>query len=347
MTVARPGGPEWGTRDLCVRYGGRLALDRVSLRVPAGQVVAVVGGDGAGKSTLLSCLAGAIAPSSGSVDRPAKSRLGYLPPGPGVYPDLTVQENLSFRATAYGVKPAGAESRVGQLLERTGLASARGRLAGQLSGGMRRKLGVIAAMIHRPELLVLDEPTTGVDPVSRADLWWLIMMAAAEGAAVVLSTSYLDEAERAASVLVLDDGQPLSAGTPAEIAAQVPGVIRILPGRPSGAERSRAWLRAGQWRLWIPSGTEEAAGTHSAHEAGSTALDRAAPDQVIPDQAVPDEAVPDQTAPDQTVPDQTVPDQTGVVTPDLQDAVTVAMLGREQGGSSGADGLVTTGGGGR
>jgi ABC-2 type transport system ATP-binding protein len=246
---------EWGTRDLSVRFGKRTALDHVTLRAAPGQIGAVVGGDGAGKSTLLGCVAGVVGASQGEVRRPPAARVGYLPSSSGVYPDLTVAENLTFRASVYGVSAAVAGQRVTGLLERTGLASVRQRLAGQLSGGMRKKLGVVAAMVHEPELLVLDEPTTGVDPVSRADLWWLIIIAASEGAAVIVSTSYLDEAERTASVLVLSEGHQLAAGTPAEIMAGVPGVLRTIRGRPQEDERRRAWLRAGQWRVWDPPGT--------------------------------------------------------------------------------------------
>ena len=110
---------------------------------------------------------------------------------------------------------------------------------------MRRKLGVIAAMLPEPELLVLDEPTTGVDPVSRADLWWLIARAAAGGAAVLMSTTYLDEAARTAHVLVLDAGRTLAAGTPAEIVASVPGTIAVVPGRPEDSRRAAPGLAAG------------------------------------------------------------------------------------------------------
>ena len=237
-----------------------------------GQVTAVVGGDGAGKTTLLRCVAGALAPAGGAVRRPGAQRIGYLPPGTGVYDDLSVAENLEFRSAVFGITGAAAGRRVGEYLERTGLAAARDRLAGQLSGGMRRKLGVIAAMLPEPELLVLDEPTTGVDPVSRADLWWLIARAAAGGAAVLMSegggrgrvgggggaagsTTYLDEAARAAHVLVLDAGRTLAAGTPAEIVASVPGTIAVVPGRPDDTEeRRRAWRRAGTWRVWHPPG---------------------------------------------------------------------------------------------
>src|SRR5207244_6897275 len=126
------------------------------------------------------------------------------------------------------------------------------RLAGNLSGGMRQKLGVIRALLHRPDLVVLDEPTTGIDPVSRADLWWLIARAAARGAAVVVSTTYLDEAERASRVLLLDHGRTLVEGTPDDIVAAVPGSLRRIPARPEGDAGRRAWRRATAWRVWSP-----------------------------------------------------------------------------------------------
>jgi ABC-2 type transport system ATP-binding protein len=121
---------------------------------------------------------------------------------------------------------------------------------------MRQKLGVIRAMVHRPELLVLDEPTTGVDPVSRADLGWLIARAAAKGAAVALTTAYLDEAERAAWLLALDDGRALAVGAPEDIAAAVPGTIRTSRERPGGEAARRAWRRGASWRIWAATDTE-------------------------------------------------------------------------------------------
>jgi ABC-2 type transport system ATP-binding protein len=299
MTAASPGpaavpGPSvpgataapewWGTDDVCVRYGDKLALEHVTFRAVPGRVSAVVGGDGAGRTTLLRCLAGALPASSGQVRLPAKVRIGYLPAGSGTYPDLSVAENLAFRAAAYRVPQGAARERSSELLERAGLAAARDRLAGQLSGGMRQKLGVIGAMLHRPGLLVLDEPTTGVDPVSRAGLWWLIARAAADGAAVVLATSYLDEAERAFDVLALDGGRVLASGTPPEIVAAMPGALRVTDDRPDGAARQRAWRRGGRWRIWDPDGPP-----------------------VRPGRAVPG----------------------GTLVPDLQDAVTVAILARE------------------
>ena len=242
----------WGADDVCVSFGKIVALDCVSLSAPAGQVTAVVGGDGAGKSTLLRCLAGALAPDSGTVRRPPKQRAGYLPASSGIYQDLTVAENLDFRAVGYGMSKRLARERAAEYLDRAGLASAAGRLAGQLSGGMRQKLAVIAAMLHQPDLLVLDEPTTGVDPVSRSGLWWLIARAAAEGCAIVLATTYLDEAERCASVLVLDRGRALASGTAEKIVADMPGTLRAVPAKPGGEAAARAWRRAGQWRVWDP-----------------------------------------------------------------------------------------------
>ena len=140
----------------------------------------------------------------------------------GVYTDLTVDENIAFAGGAYGLAGDERERRAARLLEQTGIAAARGRLAGRLSGGMRQKLAFALAMLHEPKLLVLDEPTTGVDPVSRSELWRLIAGAAADGAAVLVTTTYLDEAERAARVLVLDGGHAVAAGPPEAVAAALP-----------------------------------------------------------------------------------------------------------------------------
>lgn len=280
--AAVPPGGAWGTRAAIVRYGHRLALDRVTFQALPGQVSAVVGGDGAGRTTLLRCLSGAIAPSAGTVTRPPRIGVGYLSAGSGTYPDLTVAENLAFRAAAYQIPAATAGPRIREYLDRAGLAGARDRLAGHLSGGMRQKLGAIAAMLHHPALLVLDEPTTGVDPVSRADLWSLIARAAADGAAVVFSTSYLDEAERAAHVLVLAEGRELAEGTPGQIVAAMPGRLFAAGVRPDGPAGARSWRRDGRWRVWRAEGDRDA-------EGGSGNL----------------------------------------VQPDLQDAVTVAILARE------------------
>jgi ABC-type multidrug transport system ATPase subunit len=194
-------------RDLSVRYGGRVALDGVTLDVPAAAVTAVIGGDGAGKTTLLRALAGVVEPAGGSVRRPERRRVGYVAGAAGVYGDLNVDENIAFVAAAYGLTAAERDERMARLLAQTGLTGVGSRLADRLSGGMRQKLAFALAMLHEPDLLVLDEPTTGVDPVSRAELWRLIAAAAAGGAAVLVSTTYLDEAGRAANVALLEDGR--------------------------------------------------------------------------------------------------------------------------------------------
>jgi ABC-2 type transport system ATP-binding protein len=248
---AGSGTGSWGVEGLGVRYGDRTALDGVTFAVAARSVAAVVGGDGAGKTSLLRALAGTVRPSAGTVRRPDDRRIGYMSAGPGVWADLTVAENLEFTGRAYGLGAGRLGSRTAELLERTDLGEARGRLAGRLSGGMRQKLALAMALLHEPELLILDEPTTGVDPVSRVELWRLLAAAAAGGAAVALATTYLDEAERAATVLVLDQGRALLAGTPEEVLAAVPGRVVEAPARPEGAP---AWRRGARWRVWSPDG---------------------------------------------------------------------------------------------
>ena len=247
-----PNRASWGCRRLGVRYGATVALEEVTFEVAAGTVAAVVGGDGAGKTSLLRALAGTVRPAAGTVRRPGERRLGYVSAGPGVWADLTVDENLSFSGGAYGLSAGELDRRVGGLLERTGLAEARDRLAGRLSGGMRQKLALAMAVAHEPDLLILDEPTTGVDPVSRAELWRLLAASAAGGAAVVVATTYLDEAERAATVLVLDRGRSLLAGTPDEVVTATPGLVVDAAARPDGIP---SWRRGSRWRAWSPDGS--------------------------------------------------------------------------------------------
>ena len=239
----------WGVTDLTVTYGDVTALRAVTVSVQPGSVVAVVGGDGAGKTTLLRALAGAVRPASGSVNGPTLSHLGFMPTTAGVWRELTVDENIDFVGAAQGVGGAVLAERREELLDAAGLTAARDRLAGALSGGMRQKLAFSLAMLHRPPLLILDEPSTGVDPVSRVELWRLIAHAAADGAAVLMATTYLDEAERASRVVVLDQGEVLLSGTPAEVVASMPGHVSVVP---SPGVRERAWRRGRTWREWSP-----------------------------------------------------------------------------------------------
>jgi len=240
----------WGVEDLTVRFGRRTALDGVSVDVRPGAVTVVVGGDGSGKTTLLRALAGAVRPQSGRVRRPPRRDVGYISGSAGVYGDLTVDENIAFAGAAYGLAGGERERRAARLLAQTNISEARGRLAGQLSGGMRQKLAFALAMLHEPKLLILDEPTTGVDPVSRSELWRLIAGAAAGGAAVLVATTYLDEAERAAKVLVLDDGRAVAAGPPEAVAAALPRPQAPAAARASAAGASPAGAsRAGKTPL--------------------------------------------------------------------------------------------------
>ncbi|MDM7853900.1 ATP-binding cassette domain-containing protein [Cellulomonas alba] len=215
----------FGLDAVTVSFGATRALRDVSVEVAAGTVVAVVGGDGAGKTTLLRTLVREVAPDSGTVSAPPKADLGFLPASSGSWAALTVAQNVDFAGGVYGLAGPELDARRAALLDAAGLTDAADRLASQLSGGMRRKLGFLMAIVHTPELVVLDEPSTGVDPVSRVDLWRLVSETAAAGAAVIMSTTYLDEAERAGHLVVLDDGHVLVQGSYDEVRAAFAGVV--------------------------------------------------------------------------------------------------------------------------
>lgn len=247
-----------------VRLGDRTALDAFTGRFDPGEVTALIGGDGAGKSTLLRVLAGRLVTEQRSATGPPVDRrgIGYLPAGAGVWSNLTVGENIEFVADVYGLAPARARARAAGLLDRAGLGEARDRLAGRLSGGMRQKLGVILATLHQPGLVLLDEPTTGVDPVSRAELWALIAASAADGATVVFATTYLDEAERATRLYLLGDGRLLAEGTPDDVIAQTPGSIWQAPAAGESARGTlsalNTWRRGDVVYLWRPANEDAA-----------------------------------------------------------------------------------------
>ena len=251
----------WGMRGVTVQRAGMLWLDAIDIDAVPGELTAVVGGDGAGKTTLLRVLVGVQAVDRGTVMRPSSREIGFVAARTGLYADLTVEENLEFSAAAYGMSRSDLDGRMAQLLERMGLAGARDRLVGQLSGGMRQKLALAAAIAHRPRLLVLDEPTTGVDPVSRAELWHLLAGAAAEGAAIVVATTYLDEAERASRVLLIHEGRALGSGTPGSLIAAMPGALGVATSRPPG-DGGDTWRRGRTWRIWardgrLPAGVDQ------------------------------------------------------------------------------------------
>jgi ABC-2 type transport system ATP-binding protein len=241
----------FGLTDVTVRFGDTVALDDVTIAVPAGEVTGVVGGDGAGKTTLLRALVGEVRTADGVVRAPAASGIGYLPAAAGSWVDLTVGENVAFVGASFGLDRATTAARAERLLGRAGLGDVRDRLARALSGGMRRKLGFCLAMLAQPELLVLDEPSTGIDPVSRVDLWQLVAEAAAAGTAVLMSTTYLDEAERCASLAVLDEGRVLVSGPPDDVLGSLVGTVVAVrePVHPD-----RAWRRGREHHEWWPPG---------------------------------------------------------------------------------------------
>jgi ABC-2 type transport system ATP-binding protein len=235
--------------NVIVRRGGTTNLDRVSLEVESGQVHAVIGGDGAGKSTLLKVLAGLDVGQHGRWELPPPGRTGYVPSAGGVFPELTVDENLAFVAEAHRLD--GWSRQADRLVERAGLAPFGRRLAANLSGGQRRKLAGVLALLPRPPLVVLDEVTTGVDPVSRLELWRLVAGAVVEGAAAVVATSYLDEAERAGRVTLLHRGLVLASGAPGDIVDQIPGTVIEVD---SPLDVDTAWRHGRRWRQWLPGG---------------------------------------------------------------------------------------------
>jgi ABC-2 type transport system ATP-binding protein len=242
----------WGLENVVVDYGDRRALTEVSFEARPASILAIVGGDGAGKTTALRALTGLVKPTSGEVRRPRPERIGAVPTSSGVYPDLTVVENLEFVARAYKVARRDAQRRTEELLDSAQLVEARTRLGGQLSGGMRQKLALTMALLPAPQLLVLDEATTGVDPVSRGELWRLMARAVAQGTSLVLATTYLDEAERAHSLLVLHEGRTLLSGTPQEAVESLPGSVFATDDRPEARD---SWRRGKRWHAWFPEGT--------------------------------------------------------------------------------------------
>ncbi len=227
--------PTVATHALTKRFDALTAVDQLDLTVTQGEIFGLVGPDGAGKTTTLRMLAGVIAPSDGTAEvlgldvvRDAaalRERVGYVAQRFALYGDLTVAENIRFFANVYGLRRAAWTAWADEILTFSGLADFQRRLAADLSGGMKQKLALSCALIHHPQVLILDEPTAGVDPVSRRDLWRILYRLQADGFTVLLSTAYLDEAERCNRVGFLVRGRLTAVGTPDELRRRLPETI--------------------------------------------------------------------------------------------------------------------------
>ena len=212
------------THDLTRRFGDLTAVDRLNLTIAAGEIFGLVGPDGAGKTTTLRMLCGLMNPSEGSASiaghdvvhesQAVKDQIGYMAQKFGLYLDLSVQENMNFYADLFGIiGPARAEL-TAQLLQMTRMEPFRDRQAGQLSGGMKQKLALMCTLLHRPQILFLDEPTNGVDPVSRRDFWAILYQLLKEGITILMTTAYLDEAERCNRVGLMHRGKLIRCDAP-------------------------------------------------------------------------------------------------------------------------------------
>ena len=228
-----------------------VAVEGLNLDIAEGEIFGLVGPDGAGKTTTMRMLTGLLKPSGGAAEvagfdvvRHAarlKEHIGYMSQRFGLYPDLTVMENIGFYADIYGVPVRGRAEKIDRLLGFSNLTPFRQRLAGNLSGGMKQKLGLACALIHTPRVLFLDEPTNGVDPVSRRDFWRILYQLVRERVTIFVSTAYLDEAERCTRLALLHQGRLLGLGTPDEVKAMMPGAL--LEVRTPAPRRTAALLR--------------------------------------------------------------------------------------------------------
>lgn len=237
-------------RGLRRHFGATRAVDDVSLAVGAGEIYALLGPDGAGKTTTIRLLCGALRRDSGEVflagydlhrqTETARAQIGYLPQRFSLYGEMTVLENLQFFAEVRGLPANRWTRRSREILEFVGLAEFGGRRADELSGGMRQKLGLAAALVHQPRVLLLDEPTSGVDPVTRQSFWQLLIQLLGEGVAVLVSTPYMDEAARCSRIGFLSHGRLLVEGRPSDLTRPLTGRILEVVAEPRRLAQSLA-----------------------------------------------------------------------------------------------------------
>jgi len=240
------------TQNLVKKYSsqkpGFFAINDLTLSIPSGQMFGLIGPDGAGKTTTLRILSTVLNPTSGLAQiggfdtnkqaEHARRLIGYMPQNFSLYPDLSVIENLNFFADVNGVRKNQKKERIERMLSFTRLDKFTARKAGNLSGGMKKKLALACALMHEPRILLLDEPSTGVDPVSRRELWLILSQVVQEGVTVLVSTPYMDEAERCSQVAILYQGQKLTSGSPKELQEKLPFQIVEIK------TKSRKFIRA-------------------------------------------------------------------------------------------------------
>ncbi len=235
-------------RGLTKRFGELVAVDRVDLSVPEGQVYGFLGPNGSGKSTTIRMLCGLLTPTEGDIEvlglripeqsEQLRQRIGYMTQRFSLFEDLSVRENLEFMAAAQGVPRSRTRARIDALVEQYHFADREKQLAGTLSGGQKQRLALAAAVIHEPELLFLDEPTSAVDPESRRDFWEKLFELADAGTTLLVSTHYMDEAERCHRLAILDRGALVADGTPAALTARLAGrTVEVQSERPRQAQR--------------------------------------------------------------------------------------------------------------
>ena len=251
------------------RFGDDIALREISISVREGTILGIIGPSGAGKTTLVRLMTGALAPTEGTIQvmgedplhfrRETRERIGYMPQSFALYPDLTTRENVDFVASLFGLLWWRRHRRTRQVLELVDLWAVRGRRAGRLSGGMQRRLELASALVHDPEILFLDEPTAGIDPLLRAAVWQELTRLREDGRTILVTTQYVGEAEQCDAVLLISDGRVIAAGTPGELRRTAMGgdvvdietaapvdaaVIRAVPGMLRIEQRGPTHIRA-------------------------------------------------------------------------------------------------------